>query len=175
MTTLVHADGVSCYRCHGQLSKACVPNLSYDCLSQSCSAKGRITPAVYLPHMRQFCLMRQNRHNTKMYVVHHNALSDSFRIRIVWFQPKQDLNWIRISFFKNRTGSNSKKALSDHLWFTQTWYTILTDLTNSTEAHLQLKCNNIQFGNNWKMQRSSKQYFLNNGGMLHYFVEPDDY
>jgi len=29
--------------------------------------------------------MRQNRHYTKMYVVYHNALSDSFRIQIVWF------------------------------------------------------------------------------------------
>jgi len=50
--------------------------------------------------------MRQNRQSTKMYVVHHNALLDSFRIRIVWFQPKQDLDRIRISFFKNRIGSD---------------------------------------------------------------------
>jgi len=48
-----------------------------------------------------------------MYVVNHNTLSDSFRIRIVWFQPKQDS--YRISFFKNRIGSDSKKTLSDHL------------------------------------------------------------
>jgi len=27
----------------------------------------------------------QKRHYTKMCVVHHNTLSDSFRIRIVWF------------------------------------------------------------------------------------------
>jgi len=29
-----------------------------------------------------FCHTRQNRYSTKMYVVQHNALSDSFRIRI---------------------------------------------------------------------------------------------
>jgi len=50
--------------------------------------------------------MRQNRQSTKMYVVHHNALLDSFRIRIVWFQPNQDSGRIRISFFKNRIGSD---------------------------------------------------------------------
>jgi len=33
---------------------------------------------------------KQNTHSTKIYVVHHNTLSDSFRIRIVWFQPKQE-------------------------------------------------------------------------------------
>jgi len=49
-----------------------------------------------------------------MYVVHRNILSDSFWIRIVWFQPKQDSD--RISFFKNRIGSDSKNLLSDHLW-----------------------------------------------------------
>ena len=43
-----------------------------------------------------------------MYVVHRNTLSDGFRIRIVWFQPKQDSDRIRISFFKNRIGSDSK-------------------------------------------------------------------
>ena len=61
--------GLSCYRCHGQLSRTCIPNLSCDHCSQSCSAKGKITSAV--------------RHSTKMYVVHHNTLSDSFWIRIV--------------------------------------------------------------------------------------------
>jgi len=40
-----------------------------------------------------------------------------FRIRIVWFQPKQDSDRIRISFFKNRIGSDSKIPLSDHLWY----------------------------------------------------------
>ena len=50
-----------------------------------------------------------------MYVVHHNTLSDSFRIRIVWFQPKQDSDGIRISFFRNRIGSDRKNPLSDHL------------------------------------------------------------
>jgi len=59
--------------------------------------------------------MRQNRQSTKMYVVQHNALSDSYRIRIVWFQPKQDSDRIRISFYKNRIRSDSKKTLSDHL------------------------------------------------------------
>jgi len=38
-----------------------------------------------------------------MYVVHHNALLDSFRIRI--------------SFFKNRIVLDSKNPLSDHLWY----------------------------------------------------------
>jgi len=59
--------------------------------------------------------MSQNRHSTKMYVVYHNILSDSFRIQIVWFQSKQDSDRIRISFFKNRIGSDSKNPLSDHL------------------------------------------------------------
>jgi len=40
---------------------------------------------------------------------------DTFRLRIVGFHPKQDSDWIRISFFKNRIGSDSKKPLSDHL------------------------------------------------------------
>jgi len=79
-----------------------------------------------------FCLMRQNRHSTKMYVVHRNTLSDSFWIRIVWFQPKQDSDRIRISFLKNRIGSDSENPLSDHLWrvsrsacvFTQFFYGI---------------------------------------------------
>jgi len=51
--------------------------------------------------------MRQNRHSTKMYVVHHNTLSNSYRIRIVRFQPKEDSDRIRILFFKNRIGSDS--------------------------------------------------------------------
>jgi len=54
----------------------------------------------------------------KVYVVHHNTLSDSFWIRIVWFQPKQYSDRIQISFFKNRIGSVSKNQLSDHLWKT---------------------------------------------------------
>jgi len=62
-------------------------------------------------------MLWQNRQSTKLYVVHHNTLSDSFRIWIVWFQPKQDSDQIRISFFKNRIGSDSEKSLSDHLWF----------------------------------------------------------
>jgi len=49
-----------------------------------------------------------------MYIAHHNTLLDRFRIRIVWFQPKQDSD--RISFLKNRIGSDSIKTLSDHLW-----------------------------------------------------------
>jgi len=52
----------------------------------------------------------------KMYVVHHNTLSDSFRIRIVRFWPKEDSDRIRISFFKNKIGLDSKNPLSDHLW-----------------------------------------------------------
>jgi len=35
--------------------------------------------------LQLFCLKRQNRHDTKMYVVHHNTLSDSFWIRMGWF------------------------------------------------------------------------------------------
>ena len=50
-----------------------------------------------------------------MHVVHHNTLSDSFRRRIVWFLPKQDSDRIRISFFKNRIGSDCEYPLSDHL------------------------------------------------------------
>ena len=57
--------------------------------------------------------MRQNRHSRRMYDMHRNTLLDSFRIRIVWFQPKQDSD--RISFFKNRIGSDSENPLS--LWF----------------------------------------------------------
>jgi len=62
--------------------------------------------------------MKQNRQSTKIYVVHHDTLSVSFRIRIVWFQPKEDSDQIRISFFINRIGSDNKKTLSDHLWYT---------------------------------------------------------
>ena len=42
--------GLSFCRCHGQLSKACVLNLSCDYFNQSCLAKGKIAPAVILPH-----------------------------------------------------------------------------------------------------------------------------
>jgi len=41
-----------------------------------------------------------------MYIVHHNTLSESFRIQIAWFPPKQDSDRIQISFFKNRIGSD---------------------------------------------------------------------
>ena len=44
----------------------------------------------------------------KMHVVHHNTLSDSLRIRIVWFQPKQDSD--RILFFKNKVGSDHLRS-----------------------------------------------------------------
>jgi len=54
-------------------------------------------------------------HQKKMYLLHQNTLSDSCRIRIVWYQPKQDLDQIRISIFKNRIGLNSKNPVSDHL------------------------------------------------------------
>jgi len=56
-----------------------------------------------------------------MNAVHHNTLSESFRIRIVWFQPKQDSDRIRISFFKNRIGSDSQNPLSDHLSYQHGW------------------------------------------------------
>jgi len=42
MTTLAMHVGLSCYRYHGQLSRTCIPNLSCDHCSQSCSAKGRL-------------------------------------------------------------------------------------------------------------------------------------
>jgi len=42
--------GLSCYRCHGQLSKTCVPNLSCDYFSQLCLAKGKIAPVDSLPN-----------------------------------------------------------------------------------------------------------------------------
>jgi len=50
-----------------------------------------------------------------MYVVHRNTLSDSFRIRIAWVQPKQNSDRKRISFFKNRIGSDSENPLLDLL------------------------------------------------------------
>jgi len=93
--------GLSCYRCHVQQSRTGVSNLSCD------TSTSRV----------QLKAMRQNRQRAKMYVVHHNTLSDCFRIRIVWFQPKQDSDRKRISFFKNRIGSDSKKTLSDNLRF----------------------------------------------------------
>ena len=36
---------------------------------------------------------------------------------IVWFQPNKDSDWIETSFYKNMIGSDSKKTLSGHLWF----------------------------------------------------------
>jgi len=45
--------GLSCYRCHGQLSRTCVPNLSCDYFNQSCSAEEVILPhegGKILPH-----------------------------------------------------------------------------------------------------------------------------
>jgi len=63
-----------------------------------------------------FCLMRQNRHSIKVYVCCASYyILDSFRIRIEWIQPKEESDWIRISFFKHRIGSDSKKTLSDQL------------------------------------------------------------
>jgi len=49
-----------------------------------------------------------------MYVVHHNTLSDSFQVQIVWFQPKQDSD--RIPFFKNRIGSDTVMESRDPLF-----------------------------------------------------------
>ena len=46
---------LSHWRCHGQLSRSCVPNLTCNHFNQSCSSKGKITWA-------HFCLLRQNRH-----------------------------------------------------------------------------------------------------------------
>ena len=44
---------LSHWRCHGQISRSCVPNLSCNHFNQSCSSKGKITRTL-------FCLMRQN-------------------------------------------------------------------------------------------------------------------
>jgi len=70
--------------------------------------------------------MMQNRQCTKIYVVHRNTLSDSFRIQIVWFQPKQDSDRIRISFFKNRIGLDRKNPLPDHPWIVKKHYPIIS-------------------------------------------------
>jgi len=104
---------VNCWRCHGQLSRTCVPNLS-------CDYFNRVQLKAKSPQ-QLFCLTRKNRHSTKMYVVHHNTLSNSYRKRIVWFQPKQDSDRIRILIFKNRIGSDSKNSLSDHLCCFDFW------------------------------------------------------
>ena len=37
--------GLSCYSCHVQLSRTCIPNLSCDYFNQSCSAEGKIDKA----------------------------------------------------------------------------------------------------------------------------------
>jgi len=50
-----------------------------------------------------------------MYVVNHDTLSDSFRIWIAWLQPKQDSD--RISFFKNRIGSQKNTIRSTLAFF----------------------------------------------------------
>jgi len=51
-----------------------------------------------------------------MYVVHHNTLLDSFQIRIVWFQQKQDTDriaksTIRSSLIATHLSNNSPAAL----------------------------------------------------------------
>jgi len=40
------------------------------------------------------------------HVVHYNALSDIFRKRIVWIQPKQNSDRVWLKFLKNRIGSD---------------------------------------------------------------------
>ena len=72
-------------------------------LQMSCSTKqgmrSKLIMCVLQPSFfswRHIFIMRQNRQSTKIYAVHHNTLSDSFRIQIVWLQPKQDLVQIRI-------------------------------------------------------------------------------
>jgi len=39
-----------CYRCHGELSRSCVMNLSCDHFEQSCSDKGKVAPAALSPN-----------------------------------------------------------------------------------------------------------------------------
>jgi len=46
---------LSHWRCHRQISRSCISNLSCNHFNQSCSSKGKITLAL-------FYLMRQNRH-----------------------------------------------------------------------------------------------------------------
>ena len=59
-------------------------------LSWSAKQDMRSKLVSWLLQPMTFSSWRQNRQSTKMYVVHHNTLSDSFWIQIVWFQPKQD-------------------------------------------------------------------------------------
>jgi len=57
--------------------------------------------------------------------MNYNTLLDSYRIRIAQFQPKQESVRIRVLFFKNRIGSDSKNPLSDHLWHTDIFWAVL--------------------------------------------------
>ena len=79
-------------------------------LQMSCSTKQNMRSKLVIWLLQPIVFSwRQNRQRAKIYVVHHDTLLDSFRIQIVWFQPKQDSDRIRISFLKNRIGSDSKK------------------------------------------------------------------
>jgi len=56
MTTPVHACRTELLQMSRQQSRTCIPNLSCDYFSQSCSAKGKITSAVILPHEAKYTL-----------------------------------------------------------------------------------------------------------------------
>jgi len=101
--------GLTCYRCHGELSRTCVPNLSCDYFKPIVFSQRQNYSSSYIASQGKIDTAQ------KMHVGHRNTLSDSFRKRIVWFQRKQDSDQKQISFFKNRIGSDSKNPLSDHL------------------------------------------------------------
>ena len=70
----------------------------------------------------------------------------NFRIQIVWFQQKRDADRIRISFFKNRIGSDSKKHSRSSLLqsgaVTRTWRWCQDQLSQKTWD----KCGSLKKG-----------------------------
>jgi len=98
-------------RCHSQLSRSCVPNLSCNHLNQSCSSTGKITLAL-------FCLLRQNRH----YLTLAEPLSNMpmcYRRICNFAESRQSRSWIFLWFaeeelmrsktFWSRSGCGVKK------------------------------------------------------------------
>jgi len=59
MTTLIQALDriVTDVMVNYELSRTCIPNFSCDYFNKSCSAKGKITPAVILPNTAQKCML----------------------------------------------------------------------------------------------------------------------
>jgi len=76
-----------------------------------------MTPALILPHQEKY-----TQHKIVCCASYYTF--GSFRIQIVWFQTKQESDRIRISFFKNKVGSDSKNTLSDHLWSGASFFTL---------------------------------------------------